>query len=107
MVPKLHAVGWYVLEVGLVACVAVYTALVSIGYRHYQEAGYSPRLSLSDPARSAQRLFVWLGVKAVAGLVHVSRSAFEVLCDASADVGDWVISKADPDLREKVRSKFL
>jgi hypothetical protein len=42
--------------------------------------------------RSAQRLVVWLGVKALALAVRMATPIFGMLSEASAEVGEWFLS---------------
>ncbi len=48
-----------------------------------------PRHTWSDPARSADALAIWLGLKLVDGVWAGVRWAINVLEEASADVGEW------------------
>jgi hypothetical protein len=90
----------------LVAGVAVYAGLVLMSYR--TDGPHSVlRLGLSDPARSAQRLLVWLGVKAVVAVMRIARGFFNALSEASAEVGEWFIRRRDPEVQAAVRSRFM
>lgn len=97
---------WGGVKLGLVACGAFYALLV---FTTYVSDGpyYDPRLDPAEPARSAQHLLVWLGVKAFSAVVHAGRSTLEALCEASADVGMWAISKSSPRVQARVRSRFF
>jgi hypothetical protein len=74
----------------LLAGVALYTGLVLIqcltGGPHLR-----PRFELRDPARSAERLAVWLGVKSLALAARVVAPIFGMLSEASAEVGEWFL----------------
>ena len=51
-----------------------------------------PRIEFSHPARLAENMAVWLGVKAVAVGVRAGKPVFAMLSEASADVGDWFLN---------------
>lgn len=65
-----------------------------------------PGFQLRDPFRSAQRIGVWLGVKALEGFLGISRLLLRVLVEASAEVGDWYLRRR-ADMQENIRSRFL
>ncbi len=46
-----------------------------------------------DPARSAERFLVWLGVRTFTASLAVLNAGLNILEDASADVGEWVIHR--------------
>jgi hypothetical protein len=64
------------------------------------------RLELGDPARSAERLLVWMGVRATAAIVRAFRWILELLYEASADVGAWAVSKSNARMQARVSSRF-
>jgi len=95
-----------ILKLLLVAGVALYAGLVFMSYR--TDGPHWPlRLEPSDPARSAERLWVWLGVKAVAAVIGIVRGLFNMLSEASAEVGEWFIRHRNPEVQAEVRSRFL
>jgi len=90
----------------MVAGVALYAGLVLMSYR--TDGPHSPlRLELSDPARSAERLTVWLGVRAVAIALWAATGLFNMLSEASAEVGEWFLRRRDPEVQAAVRSRFM
>lgn len=95
-----------VLRLSLVAGAAVYVGLVFRSYRAEGSQG-ALRLEISDPARSAGRLLVWLGVKAVATALRIGGGIFSNLSEASAEVGDWFLRNRKPEVQEAVRSRFM
>jgi hypothetical protein len=74
----------------VLAGVALYTGLVLM---RYLKGGphLRPRFDLRDPARSAERLAVWLGVKALTLAARVVAPIFGMLSEASAEVGEWFL----------------
>jgi hypothetical protein len=94
------------LKLLVVAGAAVYAGLVLMSYR--TDGPHSAlRLDLFDPARSAERLVVWLGVKAVAAVLRIGGGLFGALSEASAEVGEWFIRRRDPEVQAAVRSRFM
>jgi len=84
------------LKLTLLAGVALYTGLVLM---QYLTGGphLRPRFDLRDPARSAERLAVWLGVKALALAARVAAPIFGMLSEASAEVGEWFLGHRPPE----------
>jgi hypothetical protein len=68
---------------------------------------YKPRLRWTEPARSGERLLVWTGVKLLEAFLSLTRSMFNQLFEASAEIGLWVTDRSGTEVRRKVRSKFL
>jgi hypothetical protein len=65
-----------------------------------------PGFQLRDPVRSALRMGVWLGEKALEGFLGIARLLLSVLLEASAEVGEWYLRRR-PDMQENIRSRFL
>ncbi len=86
-----HSIFGGFLELALLAGALFYASLVLISYLK-DGAHLRPRFDLRDPAHSFQRLAVWLGVKALVLAVRVGIPIFEMLSEASAEVGDWFLS---------------
>ena len=70
---------------------ALYAGLVLVNYRT-EGSHLRPRVDWRDPAHSAKRWAVWLGVMAFAVVAHVASRIFTMLSEASADVGEWFLS---------------
>jgi hypothetical protein len=51
-------------------------------------------------------LVIWLGVIVVAGCVWIAKPIFNMLLEASAEVGEWFIRRS-PAVQESIRSRFL
>ena len=79
------------LELALLAGAALYAGLVLVNYLT-DGPHLRPQVDWRDPAHSAERLAVWLGVKALALAVRVANPVFGMLSEASADVGEWFLS---------------
>lgn len=77
---------------GLLAAGVLYAVEVLV---HCLSLGEHPRPEL-DPSRrlmSAWRLSVWAGVTTVRMAVKMSRPLINTLSEASADVGEWAITR--------------
>ena len=57
-------------------------------------------------ARLAQRLLVWTGVRLIEAIASTFRWILDVLYEASADVGTWIVSKSGTYVQARVRSRF-
>jgi hypothetical protein len=94
------------LKLGLVVSVLFYTFLVMTTYVR-EGRDYRLYLEPGDSARSVERLLIWVGVKVTAAVRRVFMSILELLYDASADVGTWVVSKGSEQVQALFRSRFL
>lgn len=93
-------------KIALVAGGVLYFGLVLMAYR--TDGPSAPlTLDLSDPARSAERLLVWLGVRALDLSVKTSRALINALAEASAEVGEWFLRRRHPEVQASVRSRFM
>ncbi len=82
-----------------------YAGLVLTNYRA-ESGNRRPELDLRDPARAAERLLVWLGVRTVAVILQALRPVFDMLAEASAEVGEIFISRRSAKVQAAVRSRF-
>lgn len=106
MVAILVIVFWAVFKLLLAAFGFLYAGLVLMAYRT-EGHRYRLRLEKQDLAGSAAQLLVWLGVKAMAIVVRVGRTALEMLSDTSAEVGEWYIRRRGGEVEATFRSRFL
>jgi hypothetical protein len=90
---------WLALAAG-----ALYAGMVVMRYR-IGEPCFCPAFQLRSPVRSAERLGVWLGVKALEGLLGIAKLLLNVLLEASAEVGDWYLRRRT-DMLKQIRSRF-
>lgn len=97
---------WVTMKLVLIALGILYSGLVLMAYRT-EGPRYQLRLDWQGPARSAQQLLVWLGVKVLAALVYAGRAALEVLSEASAEVGEWYLRRRGGEAEATFRSRFL
>ena len=88
-----------------VAAAALYVGLVLMRYRT-DGPRYRLNFNPQDPARSAQNLAVWVGVKVLEGCVRIARPILTMLLEASAEVGEWFMRRS-PAVKESIRSRFL
>lgn len=102
----IQIIFWDVLKLLVVMLGCLYAALVLAGYitegPHFQ-----PRLNLSEPARSGERLLIWTGIKILDAAFRIARSTLNQLFTASAEVASWFIDKSSPTVQRKVRSRFI
>ncbi len=87
------------------AVVALYMGMVLMKYST-DGPRYPLSLELRDPVRSLQHFAVWLGVKILEAGVRLARAVFNVLLEASAQVGEWFM-RVSPGAQERFRSRFL
>jgi hypothetical protein len=97
---------WGAVKLGLIASGLFYGVLLLTTYS-MEGADYRLKLELADPVRSVERLLIWIGIKLVTAIGRAARPILEVLYEASADVGTWVVSKSSEQVQARVRSRFL
>jgi hypothetical protein len=94
----LHSMLVGSLELAFVAAAAFYAVFIVISYLTFGPRP-RPQVDFRDPARSAENLAVWAGVKLIALLVPVGKPVFAMLSEASAEVGDWFLSNLHHESR--------
>jgi hypothetical protein len=94
----LHSIFSGLINLALLAGGAIYAGLVVMDYRT-DGPHPRPRVDLRDPAHSAERLAVWMGVKTLTLAVQVGTPIFGMLSEASADVGEWFLSHRSHESR--------
>ncbi len=81
-----------ILLLGMLVLYALHVILTLRSAGSTYELKFDPR----DPARSTERLLVWLGVRTLAATMAGLKAALEILEDTSADVGEWVVHRRNP-----------
>jgi hypothetical protein len=105
MVTYLSIVFGHLLKLVAVAAGAIYAGMVLMRYRT-DRPHYRLNFELRDPARSVQHLVVWLGVKVLAACLRFAGAIFNMLLEASAEVGEWLMRRS-PAVQQSIRSRFL
>ena len=95
-----HLMTWLAVAAGV-----LYAGMVLMRFRT-DRPHYRLSFDLREPGRSVEHVVIWLGVKALEGCLRMARSIWNVLLEASAEVGEWLIHLS-PAVRESVRSRFL
>jgi hypothetical protein len=98
--------GWAGLKLAVVLTVALYTGMVLTSYST-QGPRYRLKLDPTRPARSVERLAVWLGVRTLATAAHAAKAVYDTLAETSADVGEWFIRRQGPDAEARFHARFL
>jgi hypothetical protein len=68
---------------------------------------YRLKLDAGSPLVSAERVVVWLGVKALHLLMLTVTIVWDLLSDASAEVGDWFVRRSSQEVQAAYRARFL
>ena len=90
----------------LLAAAAVYLGLVAMTYSVFGP-GYPLRIDAETPLLSIERLAVWLAVRTVYLAARLLGITWDLLRDASAEVGDWFVRSSGEDMQAAYRSRFL
>jgi nitrogen fixation protein len=54
---------------------------------------YLPKLDLEEPGRSIEQFLVWGGVRLLDLLIRMLGVVWQALLEASADVGEWFVTR--------------
>ncbi|HZT68534.1 MAG TPA: hypothetical protein VFC10_02135 [Terriglobia bacterium] len=84
-----------ILKFFLTGVAVLYVSFVVMTLRN-EGTRYELRLDPNDPARSLERLLVWLGVRCIGTLAALGKACLNILEDTSADVGEWVLHRRKP-----------
>jgi hypothetical protein len=87
-----HGIFSGLLNVVLLLAGLFYATLVLLSYLEGR-GRVRPEFSRSNLGRSLERLAVWLGVKTLALAVRMGTPIFDMLSEASAEVGEWVLNR--------------
>jgi hypothetical protein len=91
MVAKV-ALLWGPLKVSLFAAGILYFVHVLVTYTN-SDQDPRPVLDRRNLVESSGQLLAWAGNAALAVSVKLGRPLFDMLCEASADLGEWVLSR--------------
>lgn len=80
------------LRMALVAAGVFYAVQVLIAYTKHADLK-RPNFDPNDKLISGERLLVWAGVIAVSTVVRLGRPVVNMLAEASAEVGEWAITR--------------
>ena len=105
MVAYLSPVFGPLLKLLAVAAGAIYAGMVLMRYQT-DRPNYRLSFELRDPVRSVPHLVVWLGVKVLDACLRFASAIFNMLLEASAEVGEWVLRR-NPAVQQSIRSRFL
>jgi hypothetical protein len=96
---------WSAAKLLLLGAVLLYFGLVLMVYR-LEGSRLRLRIEYHDPGRSALNLALWLGVKALAGIVHAAKATLDMLSDTSAEVGEWYLRHHEHAVHALHRPRF-
>ncbi len=97
--------GW-TLRLVFILIAMLYGGLVLTSYA-INGAGCPLRFDAEEPVRSMQQVLVWSGVRLLDLMLRTLSVFWKLLVEASADLGEWFVSKRSMKLQTKVRSHFL
>jgi hypothetical protein len=97
--------GWF-LKLVFLATIGLYSGMVLTNYV-VRGSDYHVRFDFGEPAWSMKQLLVWCGVRVLAAIVRMLGLALDQLIQASADVGEWFISRRSERVQAEFRSRFL
>ena len=95
-----HLLTWVTFAAG-----ALYAGMVLMRYLT-DGPRYRFTFDLRDPARSVVHLVVWVGVKVLEASLRFAKAILNMLLEASAEVGEWLMRRS-PAVQQSIRSRFL
>ncbi len=85
----------------LVAAGVLFLRLIALAYR--TEGPSYPDRNRGYAVRSTALLLAWLGAMGLAAALRAGRALLETLYEASADLGEWYVSRRGLDVDSKSR----
>lgn len=101
------AIVWWFLKLALLLGILLYGGLVLTSYIAFGGSGCQAHFNFNEPAWSLEQFALWCGVRALGLAVRLQKAISEQLIQASADVGEWFISKCSAKAQGEFRSRFL
>jgi len=97
---------WTIIKVGLLAIGALYAVQIFKTYASARAGeAHWPPLNRREPIRSAEQVLIWGGVFVVAVVVRLARPVVDMLSEASAEVGEWAISRHQTEATLRTRTR--
>ena len=88
------------LKISLVLAGVFYSLEVLVHFVRFRER-YQVEINPDHPFRSAGQLLIGAGVFLTAAIVTVARPAIDMLGEASAEVGEWALTKRHAAVRHQ------
>jgi hypothetical protein len=97
---------WGLIKLGLLAVGVLYAAQILKTYASARAGKpHWPPLDWKEPIRSAEQVLIWGGVFVVAVIVRLARPMVDMLSEASAEVGEWAISRHQTEATLRTRTR--
>lgn len=94
------------IKLGLLAVGVLYAIQILKTYARARAGEpHWPPLDRKEPIRSAEQVFIWAGVFVVAVVVRLARPVVDMLSEASAEVGEWAISRHQTEATLRTRTR--
>jgi hypothetical protein len=81
-----------IIKLALIVLGTIYISLVARRYATARSLE-TPKFQLEQLGRSIEQFLVWGGVKLLDLAIRMMRPVWQTLLEASADVGEWVVSR--------------
>jgi len=97
---------WGLIKLGLLAVGVLYAIQILKAYVSARAGEPDwPPLDRKEPIRSAEQVLIWGGVLVVAVLVRLVRPLVDMLSEASAEVGEWAMSRRQTEATVRTRTR--
>ncbi len=106
MTAIINLVGWHAVHFLWITSAIIYAGLVILGYA-MEGARYQIRFNCDSIFRSAERLLVGIGVRALGLILHAASAILDPLFETSAQVGEWFTRSSSAETQARYRSRFI
>lgn len=73
-----------------IGVILLYALMVAVTFRT-QGTHYQVQHNWHDPTHTAENFLVWVGVKIASQILRMLKASLDLLEEASADVGEWIL----------------
>lgn len=102
----IQEVLWGLIKLGVLAVGVLYVIEILKTYASARAGEpHWPPLDRKEPIRSAEQVLIWTGVFVVAVVVRLARPVLDTLSEASAEVGEWAISRRQTEATIRTRTR--
>jgi hypothetical protein len=105
MLTALTAMFWSGVNLLIVGAILFYVGMVTVVYLT-GGLDHALRINWRDPARAAQNLLIWVGVKVMGVIVRVAKPAYEMFTDTSAELGEVLLGRRSAKVEAAVWSRI-
>lgn len=88
--PMLWSIFLWAVKLFVAGVLILYAGMVAVALRT-QGTHYRVQHDSQNPVRTAETFLVWVGVRIASQTLRLVRAILDLLEEASADVGEWIL----------------